>query len=168
MPHPLVDQLRFARHQFGVAVAGTPEEDGFRRLEPMNSIGWIVAHLAWHEQAYWLKRAQGLTPVPELDEVGASGKPAGTPSLRAMLAAWETVKAGGDRWLDRQTAATMLEPLAGGATQRLIGNSLLRMTYHYWFHAGEIMAVRQILRHPGLPEFVGDIDNQAPWRPEAG
>jgi len=28
----------------------------------MNSIGWDVAHLAWHEQICWLTRAQSLTP----------------------------------------------------------------------------------------------------------
>jgi hypothetical protein len=31
---------------------------------------------------------------------------------------------------------------------------------------GEILAIRQILRHPGLPDFVGDIDGGAPFRPE--
>jgi len=43
---------------------------------------------------------------------------------------------------------------------------LLRVNYHYWYHIGEIMAIRQLLDHTGLPDFVGDIDNQAPYRPE--
>lgn len=168
MPHPLVDQLRFARRQFGVAVAGTPEEDGLRRLGPMNSIGWIVAHLAWHEQAYWLKRAQGITVHAELDELGASGKPATTPSLTAMLAAWEAVTAASDPWLDAQTPATLHTPAWDAPNARLVGNGILRVTDHYWFHAGEIMAIRQVLGHAGLPEFIGDIDTLAPWRPETG
>ena len=54
----------------------------------MNSIGWIVAHMAWHEQRYWLTRAQGVTPHPELNEIAANGGPPTTPSLEAMLAAW--------------------------------------------------------------------------------
>jgi hypothetical protein len=37
--------------------------------------------------------------------------------------------------------------------------------YHYWDHLGEAMAVRQLLGHPDLPTFVGDID-KAPYRPE--
>jgi uncharacterized damage-inducible protein DinB len=168
MPHPLVDQLRFARRQFGVAVAGTPEEDGFRRLGPMNSIGWIVAHLAWHEQAYWLKRPQGIVVRPELDELGASGKPATTPSVTAMLEAWAAVTAAADPFLDRQTAATLFTPTWDAPNARLVGNGILRVTDHYWFHAGEIMAIRQVLGHAGLPEFIGDIDGLAPWRPEPG
>jgi len=31
---------------------------------------------------------------------------------------------------------------------------------------GEDMAIRQSLGHTGLPEFVGDIDGEAPYRPE--
>jgi hypothetical protein len=168
MPHPLVDQLRFARRQFGAGLAGTPEVDGARRLEPMNSIGWIVAHLAWHEQAYWLTRAQGVTPRPELNDLGASGKPATTPSLTAMLDAWTAVTAAADPWLDARSAEDLLMPIPNSPQPRLVGSSLLRVTYHYWFHTGEILAIRQILGHTGLPEFVGDIDTLAPYRPEAG
>ncbi len=39
------------------------------------------------------------------------------------------------------------------------------MTYHYWFHLGESQAVRQLLGHRNLPQFVGDI-NQASYVPE--
>ena len=38
------------------------------------------------------------------------------------------------------------------------------MTYHYWFHTGEILAIRQVLGHARLPEFVGNIDVEAPYR----
>src|SRR6478752_2923704 len=65
---PLVEQLRFTRAEFRRGLRGTPEADGVRRLEPMNSIGWIVAHMAWHEQRYWLTRGSGETPRPELNE----------------------------------------------------------------------------------------------------
>ena len=54
----------------------------------MNSIGWIVAHLAWQEQRYFLTRAQDVTPVPLLNEVAPNGGPPTTPSLRGMLTAW--------------------------------------------------------------------------------
>jgi hypothetical protein len=168
MPHPLVDQLRFARRQFRVAFTGTPAEDALKRLGPMNSIGWIVAHLAWHEQAYWLTRAQGITVRPEVVEEGASGKPGTTPPLDAMAAAWEAVTAAADPWLDRQTAESLFQPIPNSPSPRLVGNGILRVTDHYWFHAGEIIAIRQVLGHTGLPEFVGDIDGLAPWRSDAG
>ena len=38
---------------------------------------------------------------------------------------------------------------------------LMRVIYHYWFHTGESAAVRQILGHVDLPEFVGDMDAAA-------
>lgn len=34
---------------------------------------------------------------------------------------------------------------------------LLRTIYHYWFHTGEAAAVRQLLGHSSLPEFVGPM-----------
>ena len=40
------------------------------------------------------------------------------------------------------------------------------MTYHYWYHTGEIQAIRQMLGHSNLPEYVGDIETEAPYRPE--
>ena len=42
---------------------------------------------------------------------------------------------------------------------------LMRTIYHYWFHTGEAAAVRQLLGHTGLPEFVGDM-SAATYRPE--
>lgn len=41
------------------------------------------------------------------------------------------------------------------------------MIYHYWYHTGEIMAVRQLLGHERLPQFVGALDRKAPYRPES-
>ncbi len=38
--------------------------------------------------------------------------------------------------------------------------------YHYWFHLGEAHAVRQMLGHKDLPQFVGDM-SQAHYRSEA-
>jgi hypothetical protein len=46
-----------------------------------------------------------------------------------------------------------------------IGTLLLRNIYHYWMHTGEASAVRQMLGHDHLPEFVGDIHTAA-YRPE--
>jgi len=40
------------------------------------------------------------------------------------------------------------------------------MTYHYWYHIGEIQAIRQLLEQPDLPEYVGPIETEAPYRPE--
>ena len=57
------------------ACVGLSDEDAVRRLLPMNSISWMVGHLAWHERLVWLDRAQGLSVEPSLDLV-ATGQPA--------------------------------------------------------------------------------------------
>lgn len=166
MVHPLVEQLRFARAEWLRGLRGTSEADGFRRLKPMNSIGWIVGHMAWHEQRYWLTRAEGSTPYRVLNEVAASGGPATTPSLTEMLAAWRTVTRAADPWLDDLTTDDLLADLPGPGPRRRVGDTIHRVTYHYWFHLGEIQAIRQIIGHSHLPQFVGDIDGRAPYRSE--
>ena len=52
MPHPLVDQLVFARSEFMRAIEGISDEDAQKRMLPMNCISWNVGHLAWQEQKY--------------------------------------------------------------------------------------------------------------------
>lgn len=167
MTHPLVEQLRFTRSEWRRALRGVPEEDGLKRIEPMNSISWIVAHLAWHEQRYWLTRLAGETPVPELNDIAPNGGPPTTPSLAAMLKAWKTVTEAVDPHLEALDEAAMSRSMPGQPA-RLLGNSIQRVTYHYWFHIGEILAIRQILDHPNRPEFVGNIDDGAPYRPRGG
>lgn len=134
----------------------------------MNSIGWIVGHLAWQEQRYWQARAQGLLPVPVLDELVAHRAPATTPPLGEMLAAWRTIAKANDPWLDALTADALGADLPPPGARRPVGDSIQRVTYHYWFHIGEIQAVRQLLGHARLPEYVGDIERLAPYRPEGG
>jgi DinB superfamily len=79
--HPLVAQLRFTRSEWLRGLRGVTEAEGPRRFQPMNSIGWTVAHLAWQEQRYWLTRANGPTPHPKLNQIAPNGGPASTPSL---------------------------------------------------------------------------------------
>lgn len=167
MTHPLVDQLRFTRAEWLRGLRGVKEDEALRRFERMNSIGWTVGHLAWQEQRYWLTRAKGETPLPGLNETVASGGPATTPSLKEMLAAWRQVIQAVDPWLDSLTTKRFGEELPG-SPPRSMGDSIRRVTYHYWFHIGEIAAIRQLLGHRRLPQFVGDIEGKAPYRPEAG
>ena len=165
MTAPLVDQLRFTRTEWLRALRGIPEADGLRRLEPMNSIGWIVGHLAWQEQRYFLTRARQETPVPVLNEVAASGRPATTPRLADMREAWREVTTASDPWLGLLTPDQLTDSLPPPGPRRSIGDAIQRVTYHYWFHVGEILAIRQLLGHPRLPEFVGNIERRAPYRP---
>jgi hypothetical protein len=43
---------------------------------------------------------------------------------------------------------------------------LHRNTYHYWYHLGEAHAIRQMLGHTDLPQFVGDM-SEALYRLES-
>jgi len=73
-----------------------------------------------------------------------------------------------DLWLGTLTVAKLQEHVVvdGQATPYLFGSLLQRVIYHYWYHSGENLAIRQMLGHADLPEFVGDIDGEAPYRPE--
>ena len=166
--HPLVDQLRFTRSEWQRALDGIPKPDGLKRLQPMNSIGWIVSHLAWHEQLSFLTRLQDVTPVPAANEHGVNGQPASTPALSAAILTWQAVVAAADPVLDTLDTAALEAwlPRTRQPRTRTVGSTVQRVTYHYWFHIGEIISIRQILGHPDVPEFVGDIDGQAPYRRE--
>jgi hypothetical protein len=43
---------------------------------------------------------------------------------------------------------------------------LLRHIDHYWFHTGQAHAVREMLGHKNLPDFVGDM-SAALYAPES-
>jgi hypothetical protein len=133
----------------------------------MNSISWMIGHLAWHERLIWAERAQGLTVEPVLDAL-ANGAPASTPPLSDMWAAWERMVALADPFLDALATADLERQLPHDARQGtyLAGTQLQRITYHYWVHIGEASAVRQMLGHERLAQFVGDIDAKAPFRRE--
>jgi hypothetical protein len=167
--HPLVLQLKFTRDEFKRALKGLSEEDASKRLLPMNCISWNVGHLAWQEQRYFLYFGQEKMLFPEVQQAFAYGAPASTPSLHAVLAFWRKITKAADPWLESLTReklqAHILNP-DGTPSARIIGNLLQRTIYHYWYHTGENLAIRQMLGHTNLPQFVGNIDSQAPYLPE--
>jgi hypothetical protein len=134
----------------------------------MNCISWNIGHLAWQEQRYWLYRAQDRLPYPRLVDEFAYGAPMSTPSLGDMLGIWHAVTEASNPFLDSLTGQRLLEdlPLEGKPTGQALGSAMQRMIYHYWYHIGEIQAIRQMLGHTGLPEYVGDIEELAPYRQE--
>ena len=169
MAHPLIDQLRFARSEWLRCVAGVTEEEAAVHFGPMNCISWLMGHLAWHEQRYWRQYGQNLEPLyPELNELYAFGAPMSTPALAAMRQRWESVTAAVDPWLDQLSTADLAAdmPRFGRSVGQSVGSGMLRMTYHYWFHIGEIQAIRQMIGHTDLGSYVGDIEARAPYRPE--
>ena len=167
MPHPLIVQLRFTRSEFKRALEGISNADAHRRFLPMNCISWNIGHLAWQEHRYWLTRLQGKTPLPHINELVGYGQPACTPPLAETWEAWQTITQLADPFLDTLTTEKLREIhyLDDQQTNYTAGNLLQRVIYHYWYHTGENMAIRQMLGHTDLPEFVGNIDDEAPYRP---
>jgi hypothetical protein len=167
-PHPLVLQLKFTRNEFRRALKGLSEEAAGKRLLPMNCISWNVGHLAWQEQKYNLYYGQGQIPYPEIEKFFAYGAPASTPSLREMLKVWQKIIETANPWLETLTSEKLQEFVIktdGIKLQRTFGSLLQRIIYHYWYHTGENLAIRQMLGHKDLPQFVGNIDRQAPFMP---
>jgi hypothetical protein len=166
MAHPLVEQLRFARSEFQRSLAGITDEEACRRFLPMNSISWMIGHMAWQEQRYWVTFGQGKTVAPRVNELTANGGPPNTPPLADMWSDWKMITTTADAFLNNLTAERMTEhfTLNGRQVPETIGTRILRTTYHYWFHNGEAQAVRQLLGHTDLPEFVGDIGSEASYR----
>ena len=134
----------------------------------MNCISWNVGHLAWQEQRYFLTIAQGQTLYGDIEDEFTNGAPASTPTMARVLGAWRAITAAADPWLDTLTSATLQDHphRQGKPLARIHGDLLQRTVYHYWYHTGENQAIRQQLGHRRLPQFVGNIDDEAPYRPE--
>ncbi len=154
----IINQLKFARLEFWKGFSGVSEEEGRRRFGSINSISWMVGHLAWHEQYYWLKLAQGIVLIPELNDLTAFNAPASQPSLNKMIQSWEAVTLAADDYLNNLTQVDLVKAMVV-KDKKLpynIGTMISRMIYHYWYHNGEMQAVRQMLGHKDLPDFVSN------------
>ncbi|MGB7540232.1 MAG: DinB family protein [Anaerolineales bacterium] len=166
MTHPLVDQLRFTRSEFMRGLEGLSEADATRRLPPLNCISWNVGHLAWQEQLCFLYGGQQKILLPDLNIDYAYGAPACAPGLHQVLTAWRAITAAVDPWLETLATPNMLRIVDRGQDfgKYTLGSLMQRVIYHYWYHNGENLAIRQALGHTNLPQFVGDIDTLAPYR----
>jgi uncharacterized damage-inducible protein DinB len=169
MTHPLVDQLRFARSEFTRGLVDVTDEEARKRFGPMNSISWIVGHLADQEQRYWFQRRGMPVLFTGLNDLVGYSKPASTPPLDEMLRAWNTITKTSDQYLDSLTVSDLQTHFVvdGNETEESVGTLMLRVIGHYWYHTGEAQAIRQMLGHRHLPDFVGDIQSAAPYRPES-
>ena len=166
MAHPMVAQLRFARSEFVRCLQDLSPQDSYTRLGQMNCISWIIGHLAAQENQFFVYLAQGKAIQPDLRKIAGYGSPPSAPKLDDMWAAWREVTAHADAYLDTVTSDSLQEHFhwKGKPLEESIGTMLYRTIYHYWFHLGEAHAIRQMLGHRSLPEFVGQLNN-APYTP---
>ena len=85
-----------------------------------------------------------------------------------MWPVWGEVTTAADRYLDTLTPELLQTHLQWQGEPRIegVGTMLLRDIYRYFYRAGEAHAIRQMLGHPDLPQFVGDV-SQAFYHPES-
>ncbi len=165
MVHPMVSQLKFTRSEFKRGLEGLSEEDAIKRVGPANSISWCVGHLAWQEQRYWIWRLQDCEPIePRLNQEFCYGCPASTPALTEMWEIWNRVTTHVEPVLDQLATEDLEMERQQGDVVFTAGDLMNRMIYHYWYHLGESLGLRQALGHTGLPDFVGDVETAAPFR----
>lgn len=159
----LVTQLRFTRSELIRCLEGVTEDEARKRFEPMNSISWVVGHLADQENLYWVRMAQGIKMSPDLRDLVGFGRPPSTPPLDEMWSTWREITSIADRYLDvvsTEVLETYFE-MGGKPIKENVGTLLMRNIYHYWFHTGEAYAMRQFLGHRDLPDFVGNMSQAA-------
>ena len=166
MAHPMVQQLRFTRGEFLRCVEGLSLQDSYVRHGQMNCISWIIGHLAAHENQFLVFLAQGRVIQPDLRKICGFGSPPSAPKLDDMWAAWNEVLANADIYLDTLTTEKLQQHFQwkGEPLEESIGTMLHRTVYHYWFHLGEAHAIRQMLGHRNLPQFVGKMGD-SPYLP---
>ena len=165
MTHSLVQQLRFTRSEFRRGIQGLSEADATRRFLPMNCISWNVGHLAWQEQRNWLSLGGGLCSSATRYERFASGGPASTPSLAEVLGGLARDHGRGGplaRFASGRAALGRRAHRAEGGREVTARCFCGRRTTtgttrgRTWRSAAA--------RPAGLPEFVGNIDGEAPYR----
>lgn len=164
MALPIVEQLRFTRSEWLRGLQAVTAEEAARKFDTINTIAWMVGHLAAQEQFYWVRVPQEKI-VSEAVVLCASGKPESNPPLAEMWDGWHTVTAAADVYLDALTEEMLPTHLEfnGKPMPENIGTMLTRNIYHYWFHLGEAQAIRQLLGHTDLPAFVGAFGEKAPY-----
>ncbi len=153
-PPRLVRLLWDAWDELDRVAAALPAPGRARPIGRLNAGGWIVAHVAAQQHAYWCAGAQGLEADPWLavHAVGFGDEPS-APAFGEALAAFGRVRASATPWLrslreaelDRRTVRP-----AGADAGRSAGDLLVRSAAHVFAHAGELSAIASLVGAPDL------------------
>jgi len=129
--HPLVDQLHFTRSELVALPGGRLGEDAVRRVMPLNCLSWIRRPPGQPGAGLLGDGGQRPLVVPGLNDLVGHGKPASTPPLDEMWAAWRPSPRAADEYLDTLTTATLQTHLVwrGAPRPESIGTMLRRNTY---------------------------------------
>ena len=151
--HTLVQMHYLTRKEFERNLVGLTDEDARKRIEPMNCISWIIAHVACQHQIFFVDWPQGRDIDPRYLPYNY-GAPPSQPPLEEAMTLWRDACKESDAWLQAATAESLQDKLAFTTPENENwGTLLVRSIFHTWCHLGEISSIRQILGHRP-PQFV--------------
>jgi len=151
--HTMVQMLNLTRKEFERNLVGLTDEDARKRIEPMNCISWIIAHVACQHRAFFVDWPAGRKTDSRYLPYG-HGAPPSEPPLDEAMGLWQDACKESEAWLQAATRENLQgiskNTLAGGENW---GTLMVRCIFHTWCHLGEISSIRQILGHKP-PQFV--------------
>jgi len=155
--HTLVQMYHLTRKEFERNLQGLTDEDARKRIEPMNCISWIIAHVANQQRTFFADWPQGKESDPRYRPYGC-GCPASQPPLEEAMTLWRDACDEADVWLHAATkdSLQLQSPLTSPEVENG-GTLIVRCIFHTWCHLGEISSIRQMLGHRP-PEFVNMYD----------
>ena len=155
--HTLVQMYYLTRKEFERNLQGLTDEDARKRIEPMNCISWIIAHVAHQQHTFFVDWPQGKESDPQYRPYGTD-VPASQPSLAEAMTLWRDACDEADVWLRAATkdSLQLRTPLPSLEVENG-GTLIVRSMFHTWCHLGEISSIRQMLGHRP-PEFVDMYD----------
>ncbi len=153
--HTLLQMYYLTRKEFERNLQGLTDEDARKRIEPMNCISWIIAHVANQHRTFFVDVPAGRETDPRYTPYGY-GSPASQPPLAEALALWQASCDEADVWLHAATKES-LHSTSTSPWGENGGTLIVRNIFHTWCHLGEISSIRQILGHRP-PEFVNMYD----------
>ena len=155
--HTLVDMLNISRKEFSRNLKGLTDPDARKRIEPMNCMSWIIAHVANQYHTFFVEWAQGKERDERYLPYGF-GSPASQPPLEEAMTLWNDACQRADLWLKTATDEDMKAlPVTASPETENMGALTARCIFHTWCHLGEISSIRQILGHKP-PQFVNMYD----------
>ena len=151
--HTLVEMYYLTRKEFERNLKGLTDEDARKRIEPMNCISWIIAHVANQNRAFFVDWPAGREIDQRYTPYGF-GSPASQPPLEEVMNLWRDACENADAWLQAATDESLQEKGSRTSPEsENWGTLLVRCIFHTWCHLGEISSIRQILGHKP-PQFV--------------
>jgi len=108
--HTMVQMLNLTRKEFERNLVGLTDEDARKRIEPMNCISWIIAHVACQHRAFFVDWPAGRKTDSRYLPYG-HGAPPSEPPLDEAMGLWQDACKESEAWLQAATPAKTLWPV---------------------------------------------------------